>query len=187
MLLIPVHVRLASANRAADVAALEGLWGASQPQLRGVVRDVAERLRVVMKNPAVVIFVASSEQRDVGFIILTTGPLLPLLTESTVTVEHLFVLPAARRLGVARTLIGRAAAYAGHHGVRRLATNVPAGDRAGHRFFARLGFSPVVVRRVVSVVALRRRLLPELRPVHEVTVLRRRSTRVRIPSGTPEE
>ncbi len=186
MLLIPVQVRLASAKRAADVAALEVLWGSSQPR-RGAAPDVAERLRVVMENPAVVIFIARSEQRDVGFVILTAGPLLPLLAESTLTIEHLFVLPAARRLGVAKTLVSRAAAFAEQQGVRTVATNVPAGDRAGHRFFARLGFSPVVVRRIVSVVALRRRLLPELRPIHEVTVLRRRSMRVRVPSETPAD
>ena len=39
-------------------------------------------------------------------------------------------------------------------------SNVPAQSREANRFFARWGFSSVVVRRVVSTSVLRRRLTP---------------------------
>jgi hypothetical protein len=58
---------------------------------------------------------------------------------------------------------------------------VPSLDREPNRFFARLGFSPFIVRRVVGVKALRRRLggPDSARLGLEQTLLRRRSLRAR--------
>jgi len=117
--------------------------------------------------------------RDVGFLMLSTRPLLPLIGEPAVSIEHLYVLPESRRLGVGRALIARATTYAEQRGAGQISTSVPALGREEQRFYARLGFSPFVVRRVTSVTALRRRLTPQADPRVEATVVRRRSLRAR--------
>ena len=68
-------------------------------------------------------------------------------------IEHLFVQEEARRQGVGRALIARATTFAEQGGASQISTSVPAAGRDGQRFFARLGFTPFVVRRVASVSA----------------------------------
>src|SRR6478672_10613196 len=58
-------------------------------------------------------------------------------------------------------------------------SNVPTTSRDANRFFARLGFSSVIVRRIVSTGQLRRKLAPEgVETGHEL-LRRRRSLRSR--------
>ena len=70
-------------------------------------------------------------------------------------------------------------------------TSVAPWARDMHRFFARLGFSPVTVRRSVSPAVLRRRLTGEQhRGALEDLLSRRRSLRARArrqPVADPEE
>ena len=182
----PVHVRKIDAG-GPDVDALACLWLASRQPVRGVSahEDVRTCLQAALSRSDVHVFVASQEaavgaegqSTDIGFLVLSTGPLLPLMGEPAVSIEHLYVYPHARRLGAARLLITRAAAYAEQIGATQISTSVPASGREGQRFFARLGFSPFVVRRVASVPALRRRLTPQVSPRVEATVVRRRSLR----------
>lgn len=175
-----------------DVEALARLWRDCRPPARGASAqdDVGAQLRVALARDDVHALIASCElacegegelieRQDVGFLVLSTGPLLPLMGEPAVSIEHLFVVPAARRLGAAHALISRATSYAEQLGAGQIATSVPALGREGQRFFARMGFSPFVVRRVTSVSALRRRLAPQADPRVEATVVRRRSLRAR--------
>lgn len=178
-----VSVRVVDAEVRADLESLAGLWADSRPGLRPHAgrgeRDLVDGLSQAMQRDGVKAFVASLDSADVGFVVLSRGPLLPLLDEPSVAIEHLFVRDEARRHGVARALIARATAFADHHGASQISTSVPAAGRDGQRFFARLGFSPFVVRRVASVAALRRRLVPEPCLARDATVLRRRSLRAR--------
>lgn len=182
----PVHVRRVDPS-GADLDALASLWVMSRPPVRGVgapIDDVRSALQAALTRDDVYALLASyepaaSEPGDVGFLMLSTRPLLPLMGEPGVSIEHLFVLPEARRLGAARALIARATTYAEQLGAGQISTHVPALGREEQRFFARLGFSPSVVRRVTSVAALRRRLSPQGDPRVEATVVRRRSLRAR--------
>src|SRR5664280_834960 len=71
----------------------------------------------------------------------------------------------ATLVGAGGALVAAAAAYAGEIGRDQIMVNVLPGARDVHRFYARLGFAPLVVRRVTSIAALRRRLgAAELRP-----------------------
>jgi GNAT superfamily N-acetyltransferase len=170
------------ADMPTDVSALADLWAESRPAPRGHGGgrgDVADGLAQALRRDRVDAFLAAVDGVDVGFVVLSRGPLLPLLDEPTVAIEHLFVREQARRQGVGRALIARATTFAEQGGAGQISTSVPAAGRDGQRFFARLGFSPFVVRRVASVAALRRRLVPEPCLARDATVLRRRSLRAR--------
>lgn len=184
-----VHVRKVDVL-GPDVVALAELWRESRQSARGASQpadDVCAGLRTALSREDVHAFVASCElpddvlheRQDVGFLVLSTGPLLALTGEPAVSIEHLYVVPPARRMGAARALISRATSCAEQLGAAQISTSVPAQGREGQRFFARLGFAPFVVRRVTSVAALRRRLAPQTDPRVEATVVRRRSLRAR--------
>jgi GNAT superfamily N-acetyltransferase len=175
-----VSVRAVDADEDHDIEALAALWSASRPHTRHMSDvDVAETLRAALAREGVEAFLARMEARDVGFLVLSTGPLLPLMDEPAVSIDHLFVLDDARRRGVGKALLARATVSADQVGAGQISTSVPASGRDEQRFFARLGFSPFVVRRVASVQALRRRLAPDDRTCVDPTVLRRRSLRAR--------
>lgn len=183
-----VHVRKVDPS-GADLDALATLWVACRAPVRGLVAQpdgVCAGLRDALAREDVTAFLAwhdpvgverGETARDIGFLVLSTGPLLPPLGEPAVSIEHLYVVPEARRMGAARALLCRAAAHAEQVGAGQVSTSVPALGREGQRFFARLGFSPFVVRRVTTVHALRRRLTPQADPRVEATVVRRRSLR----------
>jgi GNAT superfamily N-acetyltransferase len=177
-----VNVRRVDEQRPADVDSLVSLWmswARSRTPARTSARtDLGHQLRVALRREGVEAFLARAGGRDVGFVVLSRG-LLPLLEEPTVSIEHLYVEPEGRRRGAGRALIARVANVADKHGAERISTSVPSSGREGQRFFARLGFSPFVVRRVATVSALRRRLVAESSPALDITVLRRRSLRAR--------
>ena len=77
------------------------------------------------------------------------------------SVDQLYVVPESRRTGVRHTPCCRAAGFAETLGCEQVATCVPTQAREANRFFARLGFSSHVVRRVTTTSALRRRLAGE--------------------------
>jgi GNAT superfamily N-acetyltransferase len=175
-----VSVRAVDADDSHDIEALAALWSASRPHARHVGEvDLAETLRAALAREGVEAFLARMESRDVGFLVLSRGPLLPLMDEPAISIDHLFVLDDARRRGVGKALLARATVSADQVGAGQISTSVPASGRDEQRFFARLGFSPFVVRRVASVQALRRRLAPDDRTCVDPTVLRRRSLRAR--------
>jgi GNAT superfamily N-acetyltransferase len=169
---------------AEDLDSLATLWvGARASYLSAEVAastlSVATTLREALRAECVEVFLARADQQDVGFVVISRGPLLPLLDDVSVSIEHLYVVEEARRLGVGHALLARVTARAEQLGASQIATNVPAPGRDVQRFFARLGFGPFVVRRVTSVTSLRRRLAWEDHPRLDATVLRRRSLRAR--------
>jgi GNAT superfamily N-acetyltransferase len=180
-----VSVRRVGADASADeLDCLASLWVAARSALltADAVADpagVAATLRDALVRECVEIFVARVDQKDVGFVVISLGPLLPLLDDVSVSIDHLYVVEEARRLGVGHALLARVTARAEQLGATQVATSVPALGRDVQRFFARLGFGPFVVRRVTSVTTLRRRLSWEDHPRLDATVLRRRSLRAR--------
>jgi GNAT superfamily N-acetyltransferase len=180
-----VSVRRVAADASrSDLESLARLWItasstflATEPP--GTAPGMAVTLRSALERECVEVVVARVDQHDVGFVVLSRGPLLPLLDDVSVSIEHLFVVPEARRLGVGHALLARATARAEQLGATQISTTVPAPGREAQRFFARLGFGPFVVRRVTTVQTLRRRLSWDDHPRLDATVLRRRSLRAR--------
>jgi len=87
--------------------------------------------------------------------------------------------PEARRHGVAKALIAAVLSTAERAGCELVVSNVPTTSRDANRFFARLGFSSVIVRRIVSTGQLRRKLAPGGLEVGHELLRRRRSLRSR--------
>jgi GNAT superfamily N-acetyltransferase len=112
-----------------------------------------------------VVLAVGEDGEPLGMAVFAQVSTSPLVDVPAVQVSHLIVDGGHRRKGAGRALVAAAAAYAGEIGRDQIMVNVLPGARDVHRFYARLGFAPLVVRRVTSIAALRRRLgAAELRP-----------------------
>lgn len=92
----------------------------------------------------------------------------------------LIVDESARQRGVGRELVCAVARYADEAGADAVTVSLPPGNREAHRYFARLGFVPLVTDRIASVPQLMRALAPS-----EIAAERRHSVllRARRPFG----
>lgn len=175
-----------------DVGSLTELWGCARaeahtarpdqgiPAREAGARPMHRVVEDVLSRQGVHAFIAKHDGRAVGYVITTSGPLLPLVDTPAVCIEHLYVQPDCRHKGAGTALISACATLAERVGAEQVAVGVPSSEREPNRFFARLGFSPFIVRRVVGVSALRRRLGGDSdRSMLEQTLLRRRSLRAR--------
>lgn len=139
------------------------LWMASRVEA-GVSPEVASRaasegrITAALHREDVRAYIALSDGQAVGFAVAATSPFSALTEAPCVTIDQLYVSPEQRKHGVARQLMSAVTLYADSRGCEQIGCNVPAQHREANRFFARLGFSSQVVRRITTVSALRRRL-----------------------------
>jgi GNAT superfamily N-acetyltransferase len=121
------------------------------------------------------------DDAPLGMALFSLGPTNALLDLPALLISHVVVGDGNRRRGAGKALVGAAAAYADERGLDQVVVSVNPGSREANRFFARLGFAPVVVRRVASVAMIRRRLgTASARPADHVVRLRpRRPGRLR--------
>lgn len=114
-----------------------------------------------------------------GMAMLTVAPTNALLDQVAAHMSHAVVADRHRRKGAGRALVAAAAAFAEERGLEQIVVAVHPGSREANRFFARLGFAPLAVRRTSSVAAVRRRLAEgDVRVVDHVVRRRRRPERV---------
>ena len=180
---LPVDVRRAGADDIDDVLVL---WEAGCDELARSGRHVADagqvrdRLLSALAADEVEVLLARWDGRLAGFLMARTAPLTMLADTPAVYVEQVFVSAELRRHGVAHALLTAVVAKAERVGAEQVVASVLPWARDMHRFFARLGFTPLVVRRVVATAALRRRLAGESsRGALEDLLSRRRSLRDR--------
>ena len=151
--------------------------------LPATARDTLEaRFRDALDDPDRHLVVAVGEDdAPLGMALLTVGPTNPLLDLPALHVSHVVVGDGNRRRGAGKALVAAAAGYADEQGLDQVVVSINPGSREANRFFARLGFAPVVVRRVASVSLIRRRLgVAVPRQVDHVVRLRpRRAGRLR--------
>lgn len=173
---------------AGDVEDLLQLWVAAREEVSRSTRalggmspeQVRPRLRTVLAGDDIQVIMARWEGCPAGYAVLRLAPLAPMVEGQALHVEHLFVLPDMRRHGVARGLLTAVVGLAERLGADQVVSSAPQGNRDTHRFLARLGFSPMVVRRVAATTVLRRRLAGESRRGSLDDLLsRRRSLRAR--------
>jgi GNAT superfamily N-acetyltransferase len=119
---------------------------------------VLERLQAVTEDPNSRALVATVDGEVAGMAVLTVAPYAPLFDQRAVHAHYLHVLDGYRRMGIGKALLAAAVSLADETGAEHVVTSVLPQMRETQRFYARLGFSPVVVRRSVPVNALRRRL-----------------------------
>jgi GNAT superfamily N-acetyltransferase len=119
---------------------------------------VLDRLKLIEDDPHSRALVAEVDGDVAGMAVLTTSSFAPLFDQEAVHVHYLHVREGYRRRGVGHGLLAAAVSMADEAGVEHILTSVMPLLRDTQRFYARLGFAPVVVRRSVPVSALRRRL-----------------------------
>jgi GNAT superfamily N-acetyltransferase len=162
------------------------LWLSSRVEA-GISPEVAARaasegrVSTALNREDVRAYLATADGRAVGFAVAATSPFSSLTDNPCVTIDQLYVVPESRKHGVARQLMSAVTLYADSRGCDQIGCNVPSQHREANRFFARLGFSSQVVRRVTSVAALRRRLGQDEPRHHSIDALlhRRRTLRAR--------
>jgi GNAT superfamily N-acetyltransferase len=154
-----------------DLPALLTLWGslravrrdgvASRPCREpsvALVSSAEDRLREVLHSPKCRIVVAENEDTVVGMAILSDTFIGQLMEMPAVQLTHLVVAEGQRRRGIGHALLSGAVAWAEEVGADEIVASVLPSLRDANRFYARLGFAPLVMRRVVPVATLRRNL-----------------------------
>jgi GNAT superfamily N-acetyltransferase len=181
----PIDVRRAGAGDVDDVARLwciarQDVNPSARPAGGAVPEQLRMRLREALLGDEVQVVIARWDARAVGYAVLRLAPAAALADGLALQIEHLFVIPELRRHGVARSLLSVVTGIAERAGAEQIVSSAPPGARDTHRFLARLGFSPVVVRRVAATSVLRRKLAGEGRRGGLDDLLsRRRSLRAR--------
>ena len=130
------------------------------------------------------VVVVGADDEPLGMALFTVASANALLDLPAVHMSHAVVADRHKRRGAGKALVAAAAAYAEQHGLEQLVVSVHPGSRDANRFFARLGFAPLSVRRVAPVAVVRRQLSQADRTVDHV--VRRRPRRVgRLTTGLP--
>lgn len=129
--------------------------------------ELRQRFNEVLADPGRRLVLAVGEDDEIlGLTLLSQGSASLLWESPAVEMSHTVVADRHRRRGAGRALVGAAATYAEETGADQVVVGVVPGARDANRFFARLGFAPLVVRRVAPLAMLRRRLgLNDGRPV----------------------
>lgn len=149
-----------------DLADLVKLWGelrrcgALHPRFAALTDDdkIAGGVRRLLARSDCRILLASIGGQAAGMAVLTTSFLEAISAVRCVQIEYTVVAEEFRRRGVGRALLGAASAYAEEVGAEHITAAVGPMSREANRFYAQLGFTPLVVRRMAPVSALRRRL-----------------------------
>ena len=157
-------VSVREANRA-DVPALLALWhelrdeglrrraGAAETD-----EQAAGRFELALADPDSKVVVAVYDRQIVGMAQLVRTRATLLSDGSSLELSAVHVAHGHRRRGAGKALVTAAVAYAEELAVESLVVSVYPQSRDANRFYARLGFAPLVVRRVANVQALRRKL-----------------------------
>lgn len=105
-----------------------------------------------------VLLVVNDQQRTVGAAVFSVDMISALLTLPVVYVSHVVVPELERDRSVGRALVEAATTFAEEIGAEHVVVGLNPAGRETNRFFARLGFTPLIMRRIASVPALRRTL-----------------------------
>jgi GNAT superfamily N-acetyltransferase len=158
-----VHTRTATP---ADLPAMLALWdelrevgGRAERALNPLVTsDVRERLLEVLVDPMYRVVLACSDEAPAGMAVMGVVRPDPLSEAELIQVSHVVVSRLNRHRGIGHALLAAAAEFAAERHVDHLSVNVYPSLRDASRFYARLGFAPLVVRRIAPASILRRRL-----------------------------
>jgi GNAT superfamily N-acetyltransferase len=105
------------------------------------------------------VLAAVDELNDiVGMVVVSDGEVGAIVAVPALHISHLLVAPKQRRRGVGRALLAAAVHLADQRGIEHVVAAVVSGSRDENRYLARLGFAPLVVRRLATTATLRRSL-----------------------------
>ena len=115
-------------------------------------------MREVIHSPKCRIVVAEHEAGVVGMAMLSDMFIGQLMEMPAVQLTHLVVAEGQRRAASGGRCSPARFAWAEEVGADEIVASVLPSLREANRFYARLGFAPLVMRRVVPVATLRRNL-----------------------------
>jgi len=104
------------------------------------------------------VLAVDENDEPLGMALFTVAPANALLDVPALHVSHAVVGAPHKRRGAGKALVSAAAAFAEEHGLEQIVVAVNPTSRDANRFFARLGFAPIAVRRSAPVSVVRRRL-----------------------------
>jgi ribosomal protein S18 acetylase RimI-like enzyme len=161
----------------------EHMSGRGRRARKGDTTTIANRFSQLLTDPDRLVLVAVEEEHCtvVGFAVLLEEQVGVLAPTPTMYISHLLVAPSYRRRGTGRALLTGAVRHAEDRDIDHVVVGVQAAARDANRYLARLGFAPLVVRRIASVQALRRSL-GIVDSVDRAALRRRRSVRGVLPS-----
>ncbi len=148
-----------------DVPSLVTLWQQLREEglrRRNAVAEspeaAASRFALALEATTSRVVVAVFEDEIIGMAQLSRTPPTLLAESSSLELTAMHVAHGHRRRGAGNALVAYAVSYAEEIGVENVVVSVFPQHRDANRFFARLGFAPLVTRRTAPVAALRRRL-----------------------------
>lgn len=111
--------------------------------------DVAAWFRAKLQSETSWVWLAEDGRRAVGYLLATRrvraeNPFSP--RRRWIEIDHVVVLPEARRRGIARRLLGEARTLAEEHGIEELELSTWSFNTEAQQAFRRLGFSPIQIR-----------------------------------------
>lgn len=121
--------------------------------------NLPERLATILSGEAHTVLVAVDDMGEVvGMLAVSEGDVAAITAVPALYVSHLLVAPGHRRRGVGRALLAATVHLADQRGIEHVVATAVSGSRDANRYLARLGFAPLVVRRIASTATLRRSL-----------------------------
>jgi ribosomal protein S18 acetylase RimI-like enzyme len=154
-----LHAVLRFAAIVPEIPAARRLLG-RPPAADAATPSQRERYRRLLADPERHVLLAVDDAGDaVGMGVVAADRTGHLLDIPAARMTHLVVDRRHRRKGAGRALIAAAVAFAERQGIEHVMVGVSPTSREGNRFLARLGFMPVLVRRVATVQVLRRHLV----------------------------
>jgi GNAT superfamily N-acetyltransferase len=117
------------------------------------------RYEMILADPDRTLFLAvDGDDEALGMAVISIEEVSATVPLPGVHVANLVVGAGHRRKGVGRALIASIVRFAEAHGIDHIVAGVISEDRETHRYLARLGFAPMVVRRVAPTATVRRAL-----------------------------
>lgn len=152
-----------------------GAETAARPRTAAAACILEQRYREVLaSDDRHLVVVVDAADQPLGAALLTVASANALLDLPAVHLSHSVVSRRHERQGAGRALVAAAVSFAESRGIDQLVVSVHPGSREANRFFARLGFAPLAVRRVAPVTVVRRALAQADVGAH---LVRRRTSR----------
>jgi len=130
-----------------------------RPLLDSTDDHIARRFTEIISEGARTLLVAVDEVGAmVGLLVARDDEIGAIDLTPVLHVTHLMVAPRQRRRGVGRLLLTAAVHLADERGMDHILATAGSGSREANRYLARLGFAPLVVRRIAATSVLRRAL-----------------------------
>lgn len=167
----------------ADLTSVVGLWDALREGSERLgpfgppttSQELGSRLLTLAHDANHRVVIAEVEEDVVGVAVLSLLPITPISDVQSVQISYLHVRHDRRRRGVGGAIVEAALAFAMDSGADYVTVGVFPGSRDTNRYFARLGFRPLVVRRAISTPSLQRRLSGDSTTRDLLTLRRRRA------------